>query len=354
MITNRSSFIKIGTIAGFVLLLGVLMVQGESVGTTFATGQGQGGLEMKIDSHVVYNGVFQPSLSWDLKNLIPGVDKFFNFDDVKPGDTGTSTISIHIKKNPAYVCLDFKNLKDRENGENEPESLVDTEPGGELSRGLEFFAWFDDGDNHFEVGEEPLFGTSSQSAVQVLKNKTYPLADASNGPAFAKNSTHYVGVAWCAGDLTVDLATAGVSCDGEMLGNAAQTDSMSVDIRLRAVPAVQQKNFMCVPPHKPPKPCKDERGNNGHGNDNDHNDDSNPGHSNDEDDDTDDDGYPSGQSARQGGGHWPCESDTDDHDDGYPWYGHPGTVWHHPVSQPGTWSKFKKWRSTFNSRFARA
>jgi hypothetical protein len=128
----------------------MLLIQGAFAGTTFATGSGQAGLEMKIDSESTYNGVSQPALSWELKDLVPGVDKFFNFDDVKPGDVGENTVSIHIDKNPAYVCLDFVNLTDKENGVNEPEGRGDGDPlSGELADGLEFFAWRDDGDNIF-------------------------------------------------------------------------------------------------------------------------------------------------------------------------------------------------------------
>ncbi len=250
--------VRISLIIGVVAMLGIAVwTRADALGSTFATGSGTGALELKIDSKTWYNGVYQPALSWTLKNLTPGVDKFFNFGDVKPGDTGTSSISIHIKPNPAWMCLDFVNLKDLENSINEPESKLDTSTStGELAEGLEFFAWRDDGDYKFEIGEKPLFGTSSQSAVQVLNNTTYPLADAVTLPAYAGNSTHYVGINWCAGNLTVDIALAKITCDGTALGNEAQTDSLGIDVRLRAVSATQQPKFTCnnVPP--PPEQCE--------------------------------------------------------------------------------------------------
>ncbi len=246
--------IRIGILCGLVVFLAsVLSVRGEE-GTTFATGGGTGtpGLELKINSKTYYNGAYMPALSWHLKNLVPGVDKFWNFDDVKPGDTGTSSISIHIKKSPAYVCLDFVNLKNDENTVNEPESAVDTTPfEGELAAGLEFFAWRDDGDNKFEVGEKPLFGTSTQSAVKVLNEKTYTLADSQTGSPYADGSTHYVGIYWCAGNLTVDLSTGTARCDGKVLGNEAQTDSMSVDVKIRAVQSKYNTKFLCRPGDEP-------------------------------------------------------------------------------------------------------
>jgi hypothetical protein len=287
------------------VLLGVVValgVRSSLAGVTFATAQGTGesGLKLTIDSTTHYNGVLMPRLSWHLKNLTPGVDRFFNFDDVKPGDSGTSSISLHIDVNPAYVCLDFVNFAEAENGINEPESFVDTSTStGELGDGLEFFAWLDDGDQRFEVGEVPLFGTSSQSANVLLHDTTYVLADATFGVPFAPGSVHYVGLYWCAGNLEINLATAKATCDGTVLGNEAQTDSLTLDVVIRAVEARTNPGFRCVPI---PDPCSEiPKGNNGHGNDDDGNDDSNPGNSNDPDDDTDDDGLPPGFVKRLNG-----------------------------------------------------
>ncbi len=246
--TQRYNTKRILLVLGIVCLLAyVFVVQGVS-GFTFATntGTGQPPLELTIDARTHYNGKLQPQLTWDLKNLVPGVDRFWNFDDVKPGDTGTSSISLHIKNGPAFVCLDFYNYSDLENGINEPESHVDTSSTtGELGPGLEFFAWRDDGDEKFEIGEKPLFGTTTQSAIQVLKNTTYAIADAATGTPLVDSVTGYVGVYWCAGDLDVDLVNAKVSCNGKVLGNEAQTDSMSVDVGIRAVSAQAQPKFTC-------------------------------------------------------------------------------------------------------------
>lgn len=214
-------------------------------GATAAT-YSVGGIDVRVDSKGFYNNAPYPSSSWSVKDLQPYYDQFFDFADIKPGDRGTTTISIHLKKAPGWVCLSFDDFKDKENGRNEPERWVDaTNTTGELGKGLEFFAWRDDGDNKFEVGEKPLFGTSTQSAIQTVKNKTYALADYKNGPAWTENSTHYVGIAWCAGNLTVNVAAGKVSCDGSVLGNDAQTDSLSFSVALEAVPSTQEKKFVC-------------------------------------------------------------------------------------------------------------
>jgi hypothetical protein len=237
--------IRIAAIGAFTaLMILAFSYRADATGFTFANG----GFNLKIDSKATYNGVLQPQSTWALKNLVPGVDKFFQLSDVKPGDTGTTTISIHVDKE-AWVCLDFENLKQKENGRNEPEQLADNSGGansGELAAGTEFFAWYDDGDNKYEIGELPLFGTSTpQSALQLFNNATYVIADAAAGNAIPANQTKYIGITFCAGNLTVNTATAKISCDGKVLGNAAQTDSFSVDIGLRAVPKKDNKNFTC-------------------------------------------------------------------------------------------------------------
>lgn len=394
----RTTTTKIVLMTGLVVVLGFVLLGDGVVGTTFANTDDNTGLELTIDSQSVYNGVLQEHLSWELKDLVPGVDRFFNFEDVKPGDTGTELISIHIDKHPAYVCMDFENLTESENGMNEPESQVDVTLGPDLAAGTEFFAWRDDGDSVFEPGEQPLFGTDMQSAATLFSSTTYTLSDVSTD-MFRPGETYYVAMAWCAGDLTVDLATGAIACDATALGNEAQTDSFSVDIRLRAVEASSFFDFTCEDPsidlllekkfsgpsegftpdqfsfhvvgpdvdaivphggsvalpvgfftitelvpegfvspdwriqwsgdlctgenvpesvgeieirprdvrrgvtycrvdnqYRPEKV----KGNNGHGNDEDHNDDSNPGTSNDTDDVTDDDGLPPGQSVAGG------------------------------------------------------
>ncbi|HWO07767.1 MAG TPA: hypothetical protein VNM40_04285 [Candidatus Paceibacterota bacterium] len=217
-----------------------------ATGYTFANGS----FNLKIDSTATYNGVLQPKSTWALKNLNPGSDKFFNLKDVRPGDQGEATISFHVNKD-SWICLDFENLKERENGRNEPEGQEDDSGGsnsGELADGTEFFAWYDDGDNIFEIGEKPIFGTSTdkQAATITLNNKTYALADSIAGDAFKANKTSYIGIQWCAGDMQVNLATAVITCDASALGNEAQTDSFSVDIGFRAVPSKDNKKFTCI------------------------------------------------------------------------------------------------------------
>ncbi len=228
----------------FALVASALYARGVEPGVTFATY----GIDLKIDSEATYNGVLVPSGTWVLKNLVPGVDKFWNFDDIKPGDQGENTISMHVKNTDAWLCLDFKNLKQNENDINEPESHEDDNgnTSGELAEVMEFFAWKDDGDNVFELGEKPIFGTTTQRAIEVLDEKTYTIGDAGGGGYCGVNKSRYVGIYWCAGDLQVDLNTAEITCDGSKLGNESQTDSMTVDVSIRALPAKENPKFLCT------------------------------------------------------------------------------------------------------------
>lgn len=221
-------------------------VRGIEPGITFATN----GVDLKIDSKAWYNGSKVAGATWYLKNLVPGSDKFFDFDDIKPGDYGCNVISMHVKNTDAWMCLDFKNLQESENDVNEPESHEDHTLGADLAGGVEFFGWTDDGDGKYEPpSEKPLFGTSTQAASYVLNDKTYVIGDSKGGGMCKQNTTRYVGTCWCAGDLVV-LASGKIQCDGTKLGNAAQTDSFSVDVEIRAEPVKDKPKFVCgsVPP----------------------------------------------------------------------------------------------------------
>ncbi|MDP4020816.1 MAG: hypothetical protein Q8P58_02140 [Candidatus Adlerbacteria bacterium] len=256
------SKMKVGArvlLAGGVLSLavGLFVVRAEEPGITYARSYSYTKIDLTVDSEASYNGAPWPAGTWGLKDLQPNVDKFFNFSDIKPGDRGENTISLHTNKE-AWVCLEFLNLEQEENGENEPEleaegsppSSLEDEGGGELGKWMHFFAWRDDGDNVFEIGEKPILGPVS--AKDGLDNKVYPVADYNNGPAIPANTTKHFGIYWCAGDLSVDVPTATITCDGEPMGNEAQTDSMSVDVQLVALPKSDKPYFKCSDIYLPP------------------------------------------------------------------------------------------------------
>lgn len=245
------------TLAGFAAYMS------EKTGSTFGTFT-TGGIDLKIDSKAWYNGQTVPSATWALKNLTPTADKFFNYPDIKPGDFGCEVISMHVKKGEAWLCLDFKNLQSKENGINEPESQVDPNGSakGELADNLQFFGWIDNGDNTYKPGERVIFGTSTKAASTVLNGKSYAVGDSKSGNSCRQNDSRYVGMCWCAGILTVNAQTGKMSCDGTQLGNIAQTDTMTLDVGIRAISSTGDPKFLCNASETPPTPrCeKDKRG----------------------------------------------------------------------------------------------
>jgi len=190
--------------------------------------------------------------SWNLTDL--DAEKFFNFVDVKPGDSGKNVISLHVESNDAWVCATIDNMTNDDNSCIEPESHVDStcgtgfDPnGGELAENLYFFAWSDDGDSFFEPdqGETYLFSNVIGSASDVLNGVTYPIADSGTGEFLTATTTYYIGLAWSAGDMSVNETTGNISCDGSAMGNDCQSDSVSADITFYAEQHRNNPDFVC-------------------------------------------------------------------------------------------------------------
>lgn len=251
---------------------------------TFIAGE----LDLQIDSECNY---YQNDESvgcgedgnWPLGNLTD--EKFFNFLDVKPEDYGENTISLHVYDNDAWVCMDISPLENDDNSCTEPEDGEDAscgasfDPnGGELAQNLDFFAWFDEGttpgfecaeddpgctgdpeegDNVWQEGSElPLFSNVIGPASDVLAGRTYTLADSTfsilgGTNPFVGSTTYYIGLAWCAGTMSVDVGAGDMtdqpdlSCDGTSMGNNTQSDSVVADLTFRAEQWRNNETFTC-------------------------------------------------------------------------------------------------------------
>lgn len=149
-----------------------------STGNTFAAGA----LDLKVDSEAHYNGsICKPNLvttdnlndyTWQGGNEYPvglpcvgtwaetdlGIThKFFDLSDIKPGDEGENTISLHVYNNDAWGRFLVNNVVDSDVSCTEPETEVGTqEPEctnvdaatttpGELAESIVFNAWLDQG-----------------------------------------------------------------------------------------------------------------------------------------------------------------------------------------------------------------
>lgn len=166
--------------------------------------------------------------------------KFFNFADVKPGDKGENTISLHPVDNDAYICAYVTNLVNQENDCNEPEGKVDVTCGtdpiglglGELQKNIHLKIWADNGvtdtagvltgrgDNIYQDGEAVLVQDT------VIDNNT----GGWNLGEFKGAETGYLGVEW-------NVPTT--------VGNEIQTDSVSGDISFYAEQVRNNPNFVC-------------------------------------------------------------------------------------------------------------
>ena len=242
-----------------------------STGNTFTAGA----IDLKIDNRSYYNGVLQDgsdgtiaNTTWLVaKDLKEGEDFFFNFSDLKPGDWGEDTISIHINNNDAYACVDVRLDSDDDNGLTEPESAVDSTDGagnGELADAIDFFWWVDDGDNVFE-SDETLIPAGPLGNLSVGEVATIALAEPGNGGIFGGaltgGQTYFIGKAWCFGTSRFlaypDVNISGVNidtspierpvtCNGSGEGNETQTDSMTATISFYVEQARNNDGFSCV------------------------------------------------------------------------------------------------------------
>ena len=260
-----------------------------STGNTFTAGA----IDLTVDSEQHYNGneciqnvsTTTPGYVWAGQSAYPvpgtpcdgtwaatslGAQKFFNFLDVKPGDEGENTVSLHVDSNDAFACADITVTKNDDNTTVDPEVDVGDPnidvPGtnlfdGELAQNINFFAWADDGavdgfqgtttdstegDNIWQAGELPLFSNIIGPASDAIGGKSYTLADSTTGP-LTGGSTSYIGLAWCAGTLTTS-GPGVLTCDGSGMGNVTQTDSMVADIAFRVEQARNNPDFKCTVP----------------------------------------------------------------------------------------------------------
>lgn len=244
-----------------------------STGNTFAAGA----IDLLVDNESYYNGVLNQGTTWEAVNLT--IQKFFDFDDVKPADYGEDTISLHVDTNDAYLCAEVTLTSNNDNGLNEPEALVDQTGGvgeGELADAVNFVWWADDGDNVLEVGED-VISSGPIGALELNQPFAFALADSETniwddtpGPVDG-DTTYYIGKAWCFGAIgTAPVAQdgsgslmspagdnngnqtagepedGGITCDGANLGNETQTDSLTADVSFDAVQARNNPNFLCV------------------------------------------------------------------------------------------------------------
>ncbi|MFC1750800.1 VWA domain-containing protein [Pseudomonadota bacterium] len=227
-----------------------------------------GAIDLKIDNTSYYNGEYSSATSWDLDDL--DQHRFFDFNDLKPGDWGEDTVSIHVEDNDAWACFNITVTENDDVSCTEPELIFDPNCveqnldlfDGELADLLHFIFWVDDGDNVLEDNESPF---AQGLASQVLPAVSGALADATGnifnpaGGPLSGGQTYYIGKAWCFGEMTLTPVSQdgldnpdnspetdpGFTCDGSGLDDASQTDRLVGDISFSAVQSRHNPNFTC-------------------------------------------------------------------------------------------------------------
>ncbi|MFO7793514.1 MAG: TasA family protein [Candidatus Nanohaloarchaea archaeon] len=182
-----------------------------SQGNQFTAGE----LDLKVDWEESYNGEHV-----ETQNLTNDPGAIFDFEDLKPGDHGEATISLHLEDNPGWIWMNLNQTSNWDNACTEPERKAEGQCGseGELDEELEFVIWADDGDNVLQDDENVIFeGTAQELEEQSTAEGLLLDGDTSTNETepFAGEETGYIGMKW-----NLPLET----------GNHIQGDSVSYDV----------------------------------------------------------------------------------------------------------------------------
>ena len=167
-----------------------------------------------------------------------------DLDDVKPGDSGGVSFSLHLFDNPGYIWLNGGLLEARENDVTEPERTDGQEAGSpsevttaldndvELLDEIRVTVWYDvDGDAEIDADEPVLLGGNADPTANPTLRQVLALLSTGNGipldgdgaidgdavgrACFENSMTYYVGFRW---ELPVDHA------------NQIQSDGLTFDV----------------------------------------------------------------------------------------------------------------------------
>ncbi len=123
-----------------------------STGNTFTAGT----IDLKIDCDSYWwrdapqGPIEMGSISFPERDLT--IEKFFDWGDLKPGDFGEVTISLHVYENDAWLWLHIDNSEEGPGITTEGEPLPDN---GELAENMPVLLWIDHG-AHPGFGNDPV------------------------------------------------------------------------------------------------------------------------------------------------------------------------------------------------------
>jgi|GEM_PF-1872770 predicted ribosomally synthesized peptide with SipW-like signal peptide len=160
---------------------------------------------------------------WTSKHLGSG-DRFFNFDDVKPGDSGTNSISVLVKSNPSWLCMGIDKID------------ADSTPGEVLSSNIQVMAW-----KNTNSEKEPTPGTNpiGPMSMAAFQNQGIYLPLLNGGATLQPGTKEYIHLLWCAGELS----SAGV-CNGANM-TEGQGQKLVQDLIFHAEQSRNNGSFDC-------------------------------------------------------------------------------------------------------------
>lgn len=193
--------------------------------------------EVYLDSD---SGFLNSNNEWEFGETIA---KFFDFSDLKPSDSETDLISLRVNTNPAWLCLEIHNIISDDNIDSIPELRDDTTPvgEGELDDDMNFIFWIDNDNGVYDMGEKILW------EGKLKENVFLALVDSDNnvfgeiGDALIPNEIYNIQKAWCFGEFNEDYS----QCNGRMLNNQSQGDSLIADISFYAIQTRNNLDFLC-------------------------------------------------------------------------------------------------------------
>ncbi len=165
-----------------------------SAGNTFTAA---GPIDLTIDWDEYYNG--EPIEHVDETS---GPGPIFTLSDVKPGDYGEATISLHVYFGDAKVTMKVELKSNDDVSSTEPELKAgDSEDNpddlwdGELAQNIDVTIWWDaDGDNEIDDGEKIIKeGKLNEVVGEYLLDADPTTTDID---PFKECETYYVGFSW--------------------------------------------------------------------------------------------------------------------------------------------------------------
>lgn len=169
----------------------------------------------------------------------------FDCSDVKPGDSGESTLTFELVGNPSWACIYVDDVVDSDNGCNDAEmaaeSVCEENGDGELDDNLLLTVWIDDGagggascNNAHDGSEEIIVDNQTLSSFNLANgNYVLPVSDTSDGSLLTQaleEGSYCIGVKW-----SVDPNA----------GNEVQSDTIGGDLVFYVEQARNNEHFVC-------------------------------------------------------------------------------------------------------------